>query len=266
MDKVKILGNGTVGTSLAKAMGIEALGKSDEPVEAEVVIICVPTETIKGVHDQSQITQAMSRIKSADLIIIRSTVLPGTTDKLQAETDIPIMFIPEFGFEKTMYEDMKNPYAYVAGYTKRSYPIIPKAMHLLPLAQHWYHLPAVDAEFVKYTCNIWGAVQIVLANSLFDWLKAKGGNWDNVIEGIQAHPNLPRWGWIVDDQGGRGASGKCLPKDLKAAISDEQLTGNARTFLENVDAINDDYIVSSGKDKELPEMWANYLNHETESV
>src|SRR5574343_329005 len=112
-----IIGDGTVGKALAKAMGIEAQGKSDELITDDVVIICVPTETVDGQNDLTEVKQSLNRITDTKLVIIRSTILPGTTEKLQDEYPFPIMFVPEFGFEKTMEEDMANPEYYVLGMT-----------------------------------------------------------------------------------------------------------------------------------------------------
>src|SRR5512136_1538610 len=97
--RIAVIGNGTVGTALAKAMGVVPYGPGKEPFVTDVIVICVPTETVKGRHDQTQVRQALGRVKHAKLVILRSTVLPGTTEKLQREVNFPLMFVPEFGFE-----------------------------------------------------------------------------------------------------------------------------------------------------------------------
>jgi UDP-glucose 6-dehydrogenase len=220
MEKVAIIGNGTVGSSLARAMGIKAIGPGDSTVEAKVVILCVPTETVDGVHDQSQVKQAFSRVK-AKLIVVRSTVLPGTTDELQKLTKTPVCFVPEFGFENTMYQDMKHPKMYVVGTTKQSFQKWYMAEEILPPCDEWQPMDAISAEFVKYFCNIWGCSQVILANSLYDWVRSqtKDKVWSQIIDGLRVHPNIPQWGWNVFHDNFRGYAGKCLPKDIQAAIS-----------------------------------------------
>lgn len=219
--KAAIIGNGTVGSSLGRAMGIKPYGPGESTVKADVVIICVPTETHKGVHDQSQVEQAFNRA-DAKLIAIRSTVLPGTTDRLQATAKTPVCFIPEFGFEKTMYQDMKHPKMYVVGTTEKSEQQWYRAEDVLPYCDEWQPMDAIASEFVKYFCNIWGCSQIILANSLYDWVMKESGDtkvWNQVVDGLRVHPNIPQWGWNIGQDGERCYNGKCLPKDIQAAIS-----------------------------------------------
>lgn len=205
-----IVGNGTVGKALGKNIGTKPLRPSDEPIEDKVVIICVPTETINGEQDLSQVKQALSRIKKADLIILRSTVLPGTTDKLQKETDTPIVFVPEFGFEKTMVEDLANPEFYLIGRTKKRSKI--EVIDILPEANNYTFMTARQAEFAKYFTNIWGFTNIILANEFKKWA---GDDYERAIQGAMLKDNMPKWGWEIQGKVG----GKCLPKDLKAGIS-----------------------------------------------
>jgi len=222
--KIEIIGNGTVGKALASNMKLTPLGPSDERVEADIVIICVPTETIKGKQDLTQVRQALSRISNAQLIIIRSTVLPGTTDRLQAERNIPMVFIPEFGFEATMKRDLAKPEFYLVGVTNQSKDLTELVLNL-PNNKgraNFHIIRAISAEFAKYFINIWGSSQVILANSYYDWVMEVTGNGDIYEEAIMAaknFKNLPKWGWTIYDQGSRGYGGKCLPKDTQAAIS-----------------------------------------------
>ncbi len=213
-----IIGNGTVGSALAKAMGEEALGKSDERVSDDVVIICVPTETIDGKQDLSQVKQALNRIENTKLAIIRSTVLPGTTEDLQRFYKFPIMFVPEFGFEDTMYDDLKNPKYYLFGTTDESFNFRGLAKNILPKAEEYILMPSKCAEIAKYITNIWGCFQVVLANTIYDWA-GNDVDYGYALRGALKHKNIPQWGWRIHDKGHRGYSGKCLPKDIKAAIS-----------------------------------------------
>jgi UDP-glucose 6-dehydrogenase len=218
-----IIGDGTVGRALGRAMKVKPFGPSENPVKADVVVICVPTETMANQQDLTQVNQAFSRIKKAKLVILRSTVLPGTTEALQAKTKTPIMFVPEFGFEATMVSDLEKPASYLLGMTKKSTPkeIERLARDTLPKAPKYLHMSATGAEFAKYFTNIWGCSQVILANSLYDWVMDKTGSeaaYLEAVTGAMEHKNMPKWGWRILDQGFRGAGGKCLPKDLKAAI------------------------------------------------
>lgn len=229
-----IIGDGTVGKALAKAMNITALGKEDTPVEDDVVIICVPTNSVQGRQDLSAVHHAMQLIQKAQLVIIRSTILPGTTDALQEQYSVPIMFVPEFGFEKTMYEDLKHPPYYLIGTTDKSFNARGLAKEVLPEADEYETMPAKAAEYAKYITNIWGCWQVTLANTVYDWMGSDAVLYTQALHGALRHNNLPKWGWTITDQGKRGYSGKCLPKDIKAAISQYQ-----QPIWQAIDAYND---------------------------
>lgn len=217
-----ILGDGTVGKALGAALNIEPLGPGEYKVSSDVVIICVPTPSVDGEQDISAVHQAISRIEDTKLIILRSTVLPGTTDELQKDCKFPIMFVPEFGFEASMEADLKEPVYYVMGLSERTISLVPLALSALPSSTQYIQMRTISAEFAKYFTNIWGFSQVILANSLFDWVQALGLDtsiYEEAISGLKMHKNTPKWGWNIKDQGCRGAGGKCLPKDLKAAIS-----------------------------------------------
>lgn len=213
-----IIGNGTVGKALAKAMGIEALGKSNDLISDDYVIICVPTETNGYEHIQKEVIQALMRIEKAKLVIIRSTILPGSTDKFQKEYPFPIMFVPEFGFEKTMEDDLKNPTHYLLGVTDRSICFVEEVSNLLPGAKEYLTMTAKAAEWAKYITNVWGCFQVTLANVFYDLMNGDDNLYLEATRGATKHKNIPKWGWKIWQDGERGYSGKCLPKDIKAII------------------------------------------------
>lgn len=214
--KIQIIGDGTVGKSFGRAIGIEPIGPGDETVEATVVYICVPTPTIKGKQDLSAVKQAISRVK-ADLIVIRSTVLPGTTEKL--EKDIPMIFMPEFGKEVSMDRDMAHPRVYILGTTEKSKHLVNLAVMALPMTDEIRVTTSTVAECVKYFSNIWKFSQVMIANSLYDW---RPDEYQDVIDNLLILDDIPQWGWDVKNEGYRGASGKCLPKDFGAALGNNK--------------------------------------------
>jgi len=221
--KAAIIGNGTVGKALGKAMGITPYGPGDEPISADVVVICVPTETKEGVHDQSQVEQAISRVENAKIIVLRSTVLPGTSDRLAKDLDIPLVFVPEYGFEATMEEDLAHPRSLILGVGEGvTLELVDLVITTMPRSNSVKSMSRASAEFAKYFANIWGCSQVTLANSLYDWVIAQGYDdlvYRDAVLGALLHGNVPEWGWEITHQGTRGYGGKCLPKDIQAAIS-----------------------------------------------
>jgi UDPglucose 6-dehydrogenase len=211
-----IIGDGTVGKALGINIGVKPLGPGDSKVMDNVIIICVPTETIDGKQDLSAVRDALSRIDDTHLVIIRSTILPGTTDELQKECKFPIMFVPEFGREKFMVEDLGSPELYVFGYTDKSIGLVNMARAILPVCSNITVVKARAAELSKYFCNVTGATLISLANTFYDWA---GDDYDEALKAARLFPTFPKWGFNIYDQGKRGYRGKCLPKDTKAMLS-----------------------------------------------
>ena len=116
-----IIGYGVTGKATAFALGIRNYSdKGDEPTLHfyNSFILCLPTPTIKGKQDISAIEEWLEKIKngnSESLVIIRSTILPGTTEKLIKKYDLNIVFVPEFLTESTAVEDAVNPEFMVIG-------------------------------------------------------------------------------------------------------------------------------------------------------
>jgi len=209
-----IIGDGTVGKALGINLGVKPLGPGKSKVMDNVFIICVPTDT----QDLVAIKDALSRIEDAHLVIIRSTILPGTTDKLQEDCEFPIMFVPEFGREKYMIEDLGNPDLYVFGYTDKSMGLVHLAEAVLPKSDcPRVVVKARAAELSKYFTNVTGATLISIANVFYDWALT---DYDEALKAAQLFPNFPKWGFNVLDQGRRGYHGKCLPKDIQAMLQD----------------------------------------------
>ena len=225
-NSISIIGDGTVGKALGEVLNVKPLGLSEEKINSRIVIICVPTPTVDFKQDLSAVHQAIGRIESAQLIMIRSTVLPGTTQNLSKQySKFRFVFIPEYGFEKTMKRDLQNSdiiigIDFIGDATNDV--IISLVLESLPSANKVLMMPTVSAEFAKYFTNIWGCVHIMMANSLYDWVISSGYDIDCYEEaslGAMLHKNVPYWGWkIFDHNGERGYGGKCLPKDIQAAL------------------------------------------------
>ncbi len=231
--KIGICGVGMVGGAVREyfnSTGVETLlydphknlGSREEVNKADVVFICVPTPYLenKG-FDLSYVEEACSYLNGeGKILIIKSTVLPGTTEKLQEKfSHHKFLFNPEFLSEATAIEDMKNPDRQIIGYTEKSKDIAQDILDILPDASHKKIMPATEAEMVKYFNNTFNAVKVIFANQMYDICQKMGINYENVMEisakskfiGTEDHLNV----WHNEF---RGYGGKCLIKDIRALI------------------------------------------------
>ncbi len=100
-EKIGIIGSqGTVGSSLKKYFqktksqlffyDIKGEGSIEEVNKADYIFICVPTPTKpNGMCDVGLVDASVGLIKGEKVVIIKSTVIPGTTDKLQKKYPNP---------------------------------------------------------------------------------------------------------------------------------------------------------------------------------
>ncbi|MBM3250690.1 MAG: hypothetical protein FJZ07_00385 [Candidatus Nealsonbacteria bacterium] len=229
--KIGICGVGMVGGALKnyfEKKGVKTLiydkgknlGSIEEVNQADVIFICVPTPYLKDKgFDLSCVKESCQNIEQGKIIVIKSTVLPSTTEKLQNEfPQHKFLFNPEFLTELTAEQDMNYPDRQIIGYTEKSYNIAGDIMQILPLAPYEKIMPSTEAEMVKYFGNNWFAVKVAFANQIYDLCRKMEINYDNVMEAAAADKRIGRSHLEVWHKSYRGYGGKCLPKDIKALI------------------------------------------------
>jgi len=231
--KVGVVGVGMVGGAmqryLEKKQGLElflydkgkGLGSHDEINKAEIVFVCVPTPYLKDGKgfDLSFVEETLSWLNGEKVVVIKSTVLPGTTEMLQQKyPNFKLLMNPEFLTEETADQDMLYPDRQIVGYTEKSFTVAGDVLQLLPLAPFERTLPSTEAEMVKYFGNTWFSVKVSFANQMYDLCKAVGIDYDRMVEAAAADKRIGRTHLNVFHKGARGYGGKCLPKDTKAII------------------------------------------------
>jgi UDPglucose 6-dehydrogenase len=236
--KIGIVGVGMVGGASRKyfeSKGIKPflydkgknLGSMDDINQADVIFICVPTPFDKNEgFDLSYVEEACGKIKGEKIIVIKSTVVPGATEKLQKKyPQHKFLFNPEFLTETTADQDMSYPDRQIVGYTKKSYNVATDLLMILPLAPFDKIMPATEAEMVKYFGNTWFAIKVIFANQIYDLCQKIGVDYSTIMESAAADKRIGRSHLEVIHKGYRGYGGKCLPKDIKALIQFADLNG-----------------------------------------
>jgi UDPglucose 6-dehydrogenase len=262
LKKIGVMGLGMVGGSVARyfeeqghVMGQSLFGydpgKNQLDIdrlnaEAEVVFIAVPTpynvDPKSGIvgHDLSYVRDALSKLTGSKTVVIKSTVLPGTTDDMsKAFPTHRVLFNPEFLTEVTADNDMRHPDRQIVGYTTdESFRVSKDVMSLLPLAPFERIMKAKDAEMVKYYGNTWFSAKVVFANQMFDLCQKIGVDYDIVKEAAAADKRIGPTHLEIFHKGYRGYGGKCLPKDTRALIQLGRQVGAPMDLLETVEQIN----------------------------
>jgi UDPglucose 6-dehydrogenase len=256
--KIGIIGVGVVGDALAKVISnpilydkYKNIGSIDAVNRADIIFICVPTPYKKEIgFDGSMVEEAISIIKRNKIIVIKSTVLPGTTEKMQKmHPSHKILFNPEFLKEVSAEEDMKKPYEQIIGYTELSKNVAKEILKILPKAPAEFIIPAVEAEMVKYFSNTFLATKVIFANQIYDLCQKLGVNYDSIKEMARTNPRFSFSHFDIWADGYRGYSGKCLPKDVKSLIQLGDKVGVDLSLLKKVDEINEKLLRNNKKEK-----------------
>lgn len=268
MTPIAIIGTGMVGGALNRFFESQQVraglydppkGLNDPSVleVAEVIFVAVPTPYyLDGTgFDDSYLRAAIEAIPvSGKTIVLKSTILPGTTDRFQAlYPQHRFLFNPEFLTETTADKDMREPNRQIIGYTPASRRDAELALGLLPRAPHEAIVPAKAAEMVKYFGNAFYALKVAYANQMYDLCQTMGIDYEQVKECAKAEPWMGTHHWEIFHKGYRGYGGKCLPKDTRAIAHLAKDAGVDLSLLHAAEAYNTALTHAQGLDVQWPE-------------
>lgn len=218
--------------------------------ECDLTIVSVFTAMDEdGKCDTSIVEEVIDWIQSP-LILIKSTIQPGTTDKLIEKTGKRIVFSPEYLGEGKyfvpfwQYPDPLDPTSHgfmvLGGKQEDTEEVIGMMIRLMGPHTKFYQMAAKEAECVKYWENIWGAMKVIFSNHMYDCLKSLGVDYYKTREGWVADPRVERMHTAVFKDA-RGFSGKCYPKDLRAFIYSVEQSGFNPKLLKMIWNLNAEY-------------------------
>lgn len=269
--KIGFIGNGYVGKHIADDFenrgysvvryALEAPFNKNKKVvgECDIVFIAVPTPTTPDGFDGHVVEEALSYVSSGKIVVIKSTVTPGMTKRLQEKyPKLTILFSPEFLREATAAYDAAHPFAVIVG-TPVSDDAHGRAaallLEILPDAPHRTICGSTEAEMMKYSQNVMGYVTIVFFNLLYDVNAAMGGDWEVVRSLLAADPDTASRFANPVHKGGRGAGGSCLIKDFAALreLYEKNLSQDTKALalMRAMEAKNLELLISSGKTVDL---------------
>ncbi len=208
---------------------------------ADVVFICVPTPYTPGIgFDNSYLVDAVSKVPGEKCVVIKSTVLPGTTDMMQERFPRHrFLFNPEFLREATAFDDFVSPDRQIVGVTARASQSDAEAvMALMPCAPFERYCSATEAEMAKYVANSFLAVKVSYANEVYDVCERLRIDYAQVRDMVAADPRIGGSHMDVFDAGYRGYGGKCLPKDSKSLLDLARTLGVRMDVLGAADRVN----------------------------
>ncbi len=194
---------------------------------SEFIFVCVPTPMDKKyekidlsiVEDVVRsITNLARKKKRSPVIVIKSTVVPGTTRTLSKKYSWPkMLFNPEFLTEDNYLFDFVNADRIVVGGD-----VGEVRQQLVDLYRESFTKTTIfqtdptTAEMVKYMANTFLATKVIFANEMFELCQKFGIKYEEVKKMVAADEQIVDSHFDVTTQ--RGFGGKCFPKDMVALL------------------------------------------------
>jgi len=225
-----------VGTLIAEAHAAHRLHATSDSESAilnsEISFLCVGTPSLRnGKLDLGHIEpvcrdigQVLKKKDAFHLVVLRSTVLPGTAETIVVPAlenasgktmgkDFGVCVNPEFMREGTAVADFLEPAMTILGSAD------PYHSSLLREIYKWapgriFETTFRSAEMTKYICNAWHAVKVSFANEVGTLAKELGVDAESVLEIFTADTKLNISSSYLKP--GFAFGGSCLPKDIRA--------------------------------------------------
>jgi len=225
-----------------------------QEIYTDISFVCVPTPSNKdGSINLGFIKKAskdiglyIKSLKDYHVVIIKSTVVPGTTGDIaspmlekysgkKAGRDFGLCMNPEFLREGSAIEDfLKTDKIVIGSIDKKSGDSLEK------IYESWdKKIPRVranlrTAEMIKYAQNAFLATKISFINEIANICQKNGIDTNEVAYAIGLDPRInPRFLKF-----GVGYGGSCFPKDVKALIAASEKSGYKPKLLKVVENIN----------------------------
>jgi UDPglucose 6-dehydrogenase len=248
--KVGIIGLGVIGSAQAEMFAAHELVTYDPAVDGtypfedlagcDFAIVCVGTPQGDDGHAElAYVEQAAADLPPGLPVVLRSTVPPGTTDRLFGGSDRLYCHAPEFMGENVLHSWQRSsdvPYMILGG--------DPEATHFFHerFAQVFggtiHECSATESELAKYAANLYWAARVTFVNEFALVCKQFGASYENVRAAWLSDPRMTS---VYTKRAGYppGFDGRCWPKDLAALIAASSDAGYYPTFLGCIQGANE---------------------------
>ncbi len=232
--KLGIIGHGYVGESQSFAFSpsfdvrvydkdsLKSTHSLNEVLDSDFIFVCVPTPMKKdGSQDLSFVENFFKTAKDGPIYIIKSTIIPGTTNLLNEKfKNLKIVFSPEFLTERTAKLDILTQTRIILGGDKNLTSKVKKIYDIRFKNKTIIETDSLTAEYIKYMNNTFFASKVSIMNEFYRLANHLGVDWETALYGFvsdqrigDSHLNVP------GPDGKLGFGGTCFPKDINAFIS-----------------------------------------------
>ncbi len=207
---------------------------------SDYIFLSVPTPSnIDGSISLSILDDVLDEInnhgtKEDAIVLVRSTVVPGTTRSFQEKyNNITFVFNPEFLTERSAKLDFINQARFILGgeldNTKR---VADLYSYRFGSSTPMIHTDFETAEFIKYMNNCFFATKVSFMNEMRLIANKSDVDWDLAVEGFVRDGRIGHSHLSVPGPDGKfGFGGSCFPKDMQALIHYSESIGVDPTVL-----------------------------------
>ena len=248
--KIGIVGNGFVGSSVAFGFSPQCGCDADiriydkdetkathslpDTLESDFIFVSVPTPSNSDGSINLDIVydcfgeMSMLNKRKDNVILLRSTVVPGTTRKLKNKfRNLNIVFNPEFLTERSAKFDFINQSRFIIGGKQSDVEKVAKLYsdrfgNSTPVIKTNYE----TAEMIKYMNNCYFATKVSFMNEMYQIADTCGVDWEQAVDGFIRDGRIGHSHLTVPGPDGKfGFGGSCFPKDIQAMINFAKKSG-----------------------------------------
>lgn len=207
-------------------------GSKDEVNSCDLAMICVPTPMGEGGKVNISIVEDCVSWLETPLILIKSTIPPGTTTMLCEKYNKKVHFSPEYMGESsyfTPYWKYPDPtraetHTFVIVGGEKASEILNIFMKCMSVDTHYVIATPEEAELAKYMENTFFATKVAFCNEFYDIAKAFGVDYKRLRELWLLDSRInPNHTLVFEDN--RGFGGKCYPKDVNGIVRASEEVG-----------------------------------------
>ena len=227
MKKVGIIGYGWVGKAMHRLFPDALLydpylahtEKQEDINTCDIAFICVPTPNLENGKLDISLVEESVKWCTAPLIVIRSTVNPGDTDKLATKYSKRIIMQPEYLGETPAHPmlDMKTrPFLIIGGHRENIRELIDLYTQVYNANVTITQVTAKEAELIKLSENRAIAFKVAQCQELYDVCSEAGIDYYTIRDAVYGDdPRFNLWFTFIYPEK-RGMNSKCIPKDVYA--------------------------------------------------
>jgi len=227
-----------LGELMARVVGAGSLRATTSAKEAiassDVALVCVGTPgrsngslDVRALESVSRdIGEALRERATPFTVVVRSTVLPGTTDTtvvpalqaggaLRSGSTLSVAVNPEFMREGSSLRDFARPPFTLVGCEDPATASLVRGLYA-DVEAPFVHVSVRTAETVKYVSNAFHALKVCFANEIGDVSEALGADAQEVMRVLAMDRKLSISEAYL--RPGFAFGGSCLPKDLRALL------------------------------------------------